>query len=313
MASRKPPEVSVPEHARKHLARNIPVDWSGYCSQIRCRRFPRGVPPIGRNRFVLNDYGRMISICFSSDMDEESQEFQSFVSALIEISVRYEALLVTVDQTVSPKPVYRVLERLKRDLSFALRSLDDESRDATVLELGGFDSIDQLPATLERFEGASSLAEKVTIARRLIELNRAQVEQMAGHFDYKRQQIGKGKPPNYAFAFAVFSLAEVFEEYDHLGRVANVVESATIRNPGWRGNYGYSGPFLEFATAFFMRHNPLQIQSHVASGFPNALRKMLQKRNKAPSLHRSLDDSAGPQEILDFMVSIDALSPSDRQ
>jgi len=299
--------VSVSENAKKHLARNIPTDWAGYCKQIKARHFPDGFPPRGVNRRVFERMHRnLIAICFPEE-EEFGQEVPVFASKLFDISVRYQALLVSVDQTVSPSPVHKELRRLEKSMERALRALDDKARDDVVVEMGGYDSVEEIPVTKDAFDGASSLAEKVSIARNVLAVSRSQVEHMADHFDYKRRLLGRGKPSIYAFAYAVFALAELFEEHDQHGRKAAVNEKVNTQDAHWTENYRYSGPFLDFVTAFFRTHNPLQIEGHVGTGFASAVRKTAQRRKKAPELHRLLDNGAGAQEVVNFMVGIDKI------
>ncbi len=307
MDSKKSITVEVPEEARKHLARNIPTDWAGYCNKIRHRHFPGGRPPMGPNsRLFERMHRNMIEICFPGQ-GEDRQEVSVFAGELFDISVRYQALLLTVDATLSPIPVYEELRKLMRAMDQALRALDDEARDKIVLELGGYDAIEDIPVSKDAFDDAASLAEKVSIARRVLAVSKSQVEYMTNHFDYKQGLLGRGKPSVYAFAYAIFALAEVFEQHDHQRRSANVEQKSTGGDHSWAGNYEYSGPFLDFVREFFLKHDPSQIDNRIGSGFPSAVRKMAQKRRKAPELHHLLGDEAGPQQIVDFMIGIDQL------
>jgi len=307
MPKKEPTVVSVPESAKKHLGRNIPTDWAGYCRQIRTKHIPGGFPPRGVNAKVFERMHRnQISICFPEGAGA-LQEVGAFATNLFDISVRYQALLITVDQTVSPVPVYEELRRVKRAFDQAVHAMEDETRDQVVVELAGYDTVEDIPISKDGFDGATSLAEKVSIAKRVLEVSRSQIAYMADHFDYKARLLGPGKPSVYAFAYAVFALADVFEEHDSQGRKAVVSEKVSSQEAHWTENYQYSGAFLDFVKAFFQTHDPQQIDDRSGSGFASGVRKLAQRRKKAPELHRLLNNDAGAQEVLDFMIGIDSL------
>lgn len=298
-------KVSVPESSVKHLARNVPVEFFSYCQKIRNRHFPHGIPPHGHNSRVLERMHRnVMDICLSGTGDQEDHR-RSFAEKLFDVYVRYEAMAISVDRSISPVPVHERLSSLLRSVERTLEALDDETRDAVVLEMGGYERIEDVPVTKDAFDHATSLAEKVTITRRVLSVAQSQIRHMSDHFDYKRRMITPGKPPTYAFAYAVFALAELFEEYDHLDRPATVNEKLTEQSAHWSENYRYEGPFLDFVEEFFRKHNPLQIEDHVGTGFANAVRKVAQKRNKAPELHKVLEGEAGAQAVVDFMSGLD--------
>lgn len=299
--------VAVPDEAIKHLARNIPEDFEGYCDQIRRRFFPHGRPVHGLNSRILERmHHQLISLCFPEGMRSEEDE-RVMAEKLFEIYIRYEAILVSVDQSISPIPVHGQLQKLLRSIEKAMEALDDETRDSVVIEMGEYSSIDDVPVTKNAFDNANSLAEKVTIARQVIGVSLFQIKHMTEHFDYKRRLLIPGKPPKYAFAYAVFALAEVFEEYDQQERSASVNEKVSPQAAHWTDNYSYSGAFLDFVTAFFRKHNPIQIDDHIGNGFAGAVRKMAQRRKGSPELHLILHGKTKAQEVIDFMIGIDSL------
>lgn len=300
-------KVVVSDEAIKHLARNIPEDFEGYCEQIRRRHFPNGRSVQGNHNQILGRmHHQLIRICFPEQM-RSGEDAMVLAGELFEIYVRYEALLVSVDKSISPIPVHSHLTKLLRSIESAMGALDDETRDSVVIEMSGYSSIDGVPVTKNAFDDASSLAEKVTIARQVLGVSRSQIKHMTEHFDYKRRLLTPGKPPKYAFAYVIFALAEVFEKYDCQKRSASVNEKVNSQDAHWTDNYIYSGAFLDFATAFFQKHNPVQIGDHIGNGFANAVRKMAQRRKGSPELHKALHGKTKAQEVIDFMTSIDSL------
>lgn len=314
MESEHGPIVSVNDEAKKHLARNVPVDFAGYCTQI-AKRFESDSPSRSQRdrnndrRLVVRRHTELRKICDHED-DLNNDELNEFSDRIFGIAIRYEALLTSVDRSIEPGKIHKRLTQVTAKMRNAIGFLEDETRDKIVCEMMGLDGIDELRKTLDAFETAPSLAAKVTIAEHSLKETLRVFLAMEKHFQYKGGVATAGTPAKYAFSYAVFALADVFERYDQRNRAATVSQKSTAApddDMEWSGLFSYSGGFLQFARAFFEIYNRNEFQDRVASGFDTAVRRAAQKRKKDPELHRLLEGDATAQDVLDFMVRLDAI------
>jgi hypothetical protein len=306
----------VSDKAKKHLARNVPADFSGYCAQIAKRYDSETCPKSQRDlrnakrRWLGRHHIDLLNICDLNDIstDVEKNEFSDQV---FEVAVKYEALLTSVDYSIEPGRIHKQLRQVTTKLSNVIEVLDDEIRNQVVCEMMDCAGLNELPKTMVAFEAAPSLAAKVTITELLLKEALNQFLEIEKHFQYKGGVATVGTPAKYAFSFAVFALAEVFEQHDQQQRKAMVSQRSTASDTddgmNWSGLFSYSSGYLRFVRSFFEIYNPNEFRDRVATGFDTAVRRAVQKRNKNPNLHQLLDGKTNSQDVLDFMVGLDAI------
>lgn len=316
MASDQRTYVNVSDKAKKHLARNVPADFSGYCAQIAKRYDSETCPKSQRDlrnakrRWLGRHHIDLLNICDLNDIstDVEKNEFSDQV---FEVAVKYEALLTSVDYSIEPGRIHKQLRQVTTKLSNVIEVLDDEIRNQVVCEMMDCAGLNELPKTMVAFEAAPSLAAKVTITELLLKEALNQFLEIEKHFQYKGGVATVGTPAKYAFSFAVFALAEVFEQHDQQQRKAMVSQRSTASDTddgmNWSGLFSYSSGYLRFVRSFFEIYNPNEFRDRVATGFDTAVRRAAQKRKKNPNLHQLLDGKTNSQDVLDFMVGLDAI------
>jgi hypothetical protein len=316
LASDQRTYVNVSDKAKKHLARNVPTDFSGYCAQIAKRYDSETCPKSQRDlrnakrRWLGRHHIDLLNICDLNDIstDVEKNEFSDQV---FEVAVKYEALLTSVDYSIEPGRIHKQLRQVTTKLSNVIEVLDDEIRNQVVCEMMDCAGLNELPKTMVAFEAAPSLAAKVTITELLLKEALNQFLEIEKHFQYKGGVATVGTPAKYAFSFAVFALAEVFEQHDQQQRKAMVSQRSTASDTddgmNWSGLFSYSSGYLRFVRSFFEIYNPNEFRDRVATGFDTAVRRAAQKRKKNPNLHQLLDGKTNSQDVLDFMVGLDAI------
>ena len=297
-------------YTEKHLARNVPVNFSDCCDRIRRDFARREGEAARRGRSIKFDdiYRGMIQIL----VDEEvPADFDEIVGDLIsEVEVRYQALALTVDFSVPTKPIYEALEGLWRSVRRATQRIEDEERRAVLQQLPPASDA-YVEDEMEAFRNAQNLAERVTVAEDILCRFERQLDEMVKFFDYKSGLSVRGKPSRYAFQYAVMALADIFEEHNEFGRRANVGETVnTRRNVGDMDSINarrYTGKFLQFVSAFFREVDAGEVQRRQREGFEDSVRKAAQQRRKDPSLYKLLNDDVTPEVLLGFMKRADAL------
>lgn len=307
MTPKRPTEIEISAAARKHLARNIPIDFAGYCDTLR----PKEAEVIEKvraaeKRATVTGYAAMFEVCLGANESRDSGQ-DDYWNELLNIATCYTAINTTIDAIVNVRQVYNSLTRLSGMVTRFIGDLEDEGRDALTLELEGYEELDKIPLNRRTFEDASSLSSKVTIARLVATAFLSQCKLMEEHFDYKQDLIERGRPSTYAFGYAVFALAEHFETWDRLGRKATVNETVTNSDAHWAENYRYTGDFLKYLEAFLYDTDRSALPRRDLNPLARATRKTLAKRRKRPDLHHLLKGRADAQAVLNFMSGLDEL------
>lgn len=293
---------------KKHLARNIPEDFSACCTRIKDGKLN------GFNRSKVSDFESLYWRMFAALSDEplESVDQRRIGENLHDIQVRFLTIQKTVDRSVPASPVYNALRQLNRLLNKITLDLDDPDRDRVVDELSENDNWRVIQKLEVKFEQTKNLAEKVTTVHRHLKEISEDLKPIEDYFDYKSGLVTRGNPSKYAMLFAVHALAEIFEKENTHGHRASVNEFFDGGRHGTRGkNYNrrrYTGKFLDFVSAFYGLVVPEQASFRQFEGFADQVRKFAKRRSQDPGLHCLLmDDPVSIENILEFMTRADAL------
>lgn len=276
---------------QKHLSRNVPRDFAEYLGHVD--RTLRGNQSPSRQG-VAQAIERMArSVRIESD-DQLTKELNTLVEG---VGLRYEALNRSVDFSVAPRPIYQALDHI---ISSMMKTADvklaDTHRDERVAADRGLMNIDEFDVGNIQFTDAKSLAEKASMARLKLLQAADELREIRDHFEYKMGKNTAGKPGHYAMIYGVFALGDFFEAKNEFGNKASV-------------NYfeeRHSGRFLTFTTSFFAIVNP-QVANLAGDTFPEAVRKIAQKRSRDPDCYKLLNGHATTQDLLDFMDRVDRL------
>jgi len=227
--------------------------------------------------------------------------------ALHETEVRYVAVLRTLDRSVPVTPIRNVLRSVILSLKRADRNLADDLRDKIVYEAIGLSSASDIPDDFQSFEEAEILAEKAAIARKMIISFGDEISKVAEHFNYKSNLVRPGRPPIYSRVYLVHALAEIFETHEPNGRKA--VISRNTRRPRGRVNDEdpFAGNFLPFIEHFLTSVNPPYMSEFWDGKLREQLRKLAEKRNRSPDVHKILAGDPDVRMVLKFMKQADEL------
>lgn len=216
---------------------------------------------------------------------------------LLEIECRFVALLKTVDHSVPVAPLYKKYSYLNRVVQ---RRADTDGGHEYVVQSLGHKNAQKVPHSIDDFRNASTLAEKALIADLIAQDFAEATKEIAKHFDYKRQNFGRGAGRTYSLVYAVLALASEFETHNESGHAAGVTLAAD--------GSGHEGLFLGFVQAFVRVVDAGTIGLRRTDGFNERVRKIALKRTVDPELVGLLDQSIVDAEImLDFMARADAL------
>lgn len=288
---------------RKYLARNVPSNFIECCEHIRAEHRPRpNSRPI--------DYDRQYRSLLNTLLDSRRPEnlVEQIGQEIFEVQVRFEAIQRTIDFNISATPIFNRLRKLKRHAATAAASLHDEERDKNIRVYTGIGADEPLPRTMEEFLRAQSIAEKASIAGRLIEDFEADLDSLVKFFDYKRGLVTTGQPSVYAVLYAVAALADIFENYNHERRKAYVTQVDLVEERKGKIKYRYEGPFLDFVEQFFFLVDFAEIERNSRSGLHDRVRKFAAKRKKDPDFFRLLhQENVSPEAVLEFMKRADAI------
>lgn len=273
----------------KHLSRNVPSDFTYYLGQVERSLSHTNHTP---KRLSPRDIGEMASTLCDDPDDELKSELSQFVGA---VWPRYEALNRSVDFHIAPRPVYAALGQVIATMEKAAnQKLRDDFRDERVAQDRGLMSIEDLDLETVPFADAGSLAEKVSLVRLKLLKSAQELAEIRDHFEYKSSLTAAGKPGAYAMFYAVFALGDFFSRYNQYGEKAQVNTFKTI----------HAGRFLKFVHTFFRFAN-LAVASQAGDTFPEAVRKIAQKRVSDPECYKLIDGQSTTQDLLDFMGRID--------
>jgi len=287
---------------KKYLARNVPSNFVECCEHIRAERRPR---PKSRPIDYGSQFRSMLNILFESRPENLVDQIGQLI---FEVQVRFEAIQRTIDFNISATPIYLSLRKLKSHAEAAAARLQDEERDENIRIYTGIGADEPLPRTMEEFLSAESIAEKASIAGRLVEDFASDINSLVRFFDYKRGLVTTGQPSVYAVLYAVAALAEIFEDYNHERRKAYVTQVDLVEERKGKIKYRYEGPFLDFVEQFFFLVDFAEIERHSRSGLHDRVRKFAAKRKNDPDFFRLLhQESVPPEAILEFMKRADAI------
>lgn len=296
--------IKVPEEAKKHLSRNIPLNFAAYCRHVAERRLRRRNSLEYKVRAVLpRDRTEIANLCLGGDADSDAQAV--IASKIFDISVVYEALQTSVDHTISSKAFSKEMKRMIHNLKSVRRALSDDVRDRNVMELLGHNEAGELDVSEDAFEKAETLAHKAAIVSGYVDQTLFRLENMAEHFDYKSGLYGGGIPAKYAFEYAIHALGAIFEDLNTVGHKASVSEITPEQSSSGHHSYEYDSPFLRFVKAFFRIFDTDQIENREGQGFGDAVRKSARRYQAVPDLHRLLHGDSTAQHVIDFMIGVD--------
>ncbi|MEM5518949.1 hypothetical protein WNY37_18465 [Henriciella sp. AS95] len=295
-------------YEEKHLARNIPEQFSVVCDRIRLKEIEPNNRQRRRTDKPIKIYSDMLKQLSNEAIDRDDEI--AIEEAIDEVLVRFLALQKTVDMTVPAKSVFSTISAVERSLNSAIRNLNDPDRDAAVTETSTDQPEDHSPSAKDIWM-SKSLAAKVTATRQyLIETHR-EILELKRFFNYKSGLVKAGRPSTYSMLFAVHALAEIFEARNTKGldaQVSQVVDGGRQDQKGRNHNqYRYEGAFLSFVTSFYMKVVPEQI-NRGNEGFPDQVRKFARLRLEDPDAHKLLyADNASHFQFLEFMKRADAM------
>jgi hypothetical protein len=183
---------------KKHLARNVPLDFMACCERVRIRLTTDGQRHRRTELKLERVYPDVPHTICTTEMTGETEK--RILLGLIEIEVRYLALSKTVDHSVPAEPIYQNLRMLRGRLRTAADRLDDPDRDAAVRYVGGLSEEDPIPAGIEAFRASQSISERAARAKSTLNAMAAEIDEMVSYFDYKypltRRPSGTDSPPH---------------------------------------------------------------------------------------------------------------------
>jgi len=301
-------DQDVDLYEEKHLARNVPEQFSVVCDRIRLKEIEPNIRHRHRAEKPVKAYGDMLKHLSDEPIGRDDE--LAIEEEIDEVLIRFLALQKTVDMSVPAKRVFSTLSGLERSLRSAVKNLDDPDRDAAVAETSEGHPEDRAPSAPDIWL-SKSLAAKVTATRQyLIETHR-EVLELKRFFDYKSGLVKSGRPSKYSMVFAVHALAEIFEARNTKGLAAQVSQVVDGGRPEQRGQnhntYRYEGAFLSYVTSFYMKVVPEQINQG-NEGFPDQVRKFARLRSEDSHAYKLLyADDASHVQVLEFMKRADAL------
>lgn len=118
------------DYVPKHLARNVPEDFSRVCDRIRHReqihllkRPKKGAPK------YFQRYQTLLAVLQGVDTAEPTDKDFHIGQELDEIRIRFLAITKAVDQTVSVKLVFEELKKAQKILHKVVQQLNDPNRE----------------------------------------------------------------------------------------------------------------------------------------------------------------------------------------
>lgn len=304
---------------KKHLALNVPVNFLEHVEFARSKQFMESIPyrdlrNSDQEEYLLKRYHRCFEHIFI-DYDENKNAYE-LGRMLKEVEVRFIALHMTIDQSVPVKPLYEKYRQIGRNVLRKRTHIPSDERDDLLrtytLETLGCETIDDLPTTIDDFRNAKTLAEKALIAEVLTIQYGEQIQEIASHFDYKREAFGRGSRPTYGLVYLVMSLANIFQKLTDKGTlpIVNINEAPSPNNSSPTSSdllFHYTGDFLHFVTTFVFVVEPGLIGSR-ASGFYDRVRKITQRRKVDPALPDLLHkEEVTVEGFLEFMSRADVI------
>ena len=310
---------------RKHLARNVPLDFMACCERVRIRlatdghrhrRPDDGRRPLQADEGHRHSYaglklervfpGIAQTVC-STELTAEAEE--RVLLGLVEIEVRYVALCKTLDHSVPAAPIYQNLRMLRGRLRSAAESLNDPDRDAAVRFVSGLPEEEPIPAGIDAFRTSRSIAERAARANSTLNAMAKDIDEMIDYFDYKYGLVTRGNPSKFGLMYAVNALAALFEDESDRGLKAVVSETFTDARHRTPNARRYYGEFLNFVTNFVRAVDPQQMTPNrdIDEGFQDRVRKMAQARRKNPDLFKLLHGIVTVDVMLDFMRQTEAI------
>lgn len=293
---------------KKHLARNVPLDFMACCERVRIRLATDGHRHRKTELKLSRVYPDVAETICTTEMAGEAEK--RILEGLIEIEVRYLALCKTVDHSVPAEPIYENLRMLRGRLRTTAERLDDPDRDAAVRFVGGLSDEDPIPGGIEAFRASQSISERAARANSTLNAMAADIDEMIAYFDYKYGLVTRGNPSKFGLIYAVNALASLFEEENDRGLKAVVSESIAPGKAGKITNARrYQGEFLNLVTDFFRAVDPQQMAPNrdIDEGFQDRVRKMAQARRKNPDLFKLLHGNVTVEVMLDFMRQAEAI------
>lgn len=293
----------------KYLAKNIPEDLVGCCDRIKVQLLSQSQKWRRPNVNYERLYGQLFRSL--SDEDLSHPKMSQIGNEIDEIQVRFIAVQKTLDYSLPARPVYQDLRSLQNSLVRITNKLDDPDRDQVVETLHGETEELRALGLSERFDAASSLAEKVGVVHAYLEAINEDLGRVVDFFDYKRGLVTKGQPSKYATVYAVHALADLFERQNTRGHKASVNQSVDDGRHGRRGSranlHRYTGSFLDFVLGFLWQVVPEQVSTRSHEGIADQIRAMAQRRKADPEMFRLLHGDVSTEDVLEFMTRADAL------
>jgi len=303
-------ESSSASPVPKHLARNVPLNFSEICH--RQHRLLLNDRWNGHHR-SSGDYGQLYAGVFKTLglLDAPTDQVATNGLEIEDIEVRFRVIQKTIDMSVPTKPVYDAIQGLQTKLKRTIAELEDRDRNEAVRLLGNDTGDNQPRDTFHAFLGSNSLAERISVAQAMIIKFSEDINEVAGFFDYKQGLATKGNPSRYATLYAVNALADLFERHNRGGLKANVGETVNtgdlIDNRQSNNARRYTGPFLATVTAFMDGIDRVLILGRNLEGFQDTVRKLAQGRRKDPELFRLLQGPTTVEDFLEFMRRADVV------
>jgi hypothetical protein len=289
----------------KHLARNVPVDFNLCVERQRAAlQGDLNRRDLDRREKKVRRFRSMIECLSDETLDYDDLERIDLI--ITEVQLRYLVLSKTLDQSIPPTPIKRALGTLNNRLTTAAEILSDPDRDEVVKDMLGLSEGAAMPATREAFERAQSFAERAAIASQMVANFSKDVAGMEAYFDYKARLTPRGNQAKFAMAYAVSSLADLFESENQLGRKAAVNIGIRLNEEDDQGDFWrYTGVFLRFMTEFFRVVDDAEMVNIGSNSFADRLRLLAAQRRKDPSLFRLLHGDVTVETMLEFMKRVE--------
>ena len=127
-------------YLKKHLARNVPVDFMGCLERERTAV----IGDANRRSRSSGSFDKMIAVL--SDEPVNDVEVDRLNAMITEVQLRYLVLAKTLDQTIPPTPIKHAVRSLNNRVGVAMKSLADPDRDRIVQQMMGLPDNTPIPS-----------------------------------------------------------------------------------------------------------------------------------------------------------------------
>ncbi len=281
---------------KKHLARNVPIDFMGCLERERIAVSG----DLNRRGRRSDQFNKMIAVLSEPPLDEA--DVDRLNDMIREVQLRYLVLAKTLDQTIPPTPIKHAIRSLSKRLGVAVEALADPDRDMIVRQMTGLLDDASMPSTRAAFDDAQSIAERAAIAHEMVAKFAKDIAGLEEFFDYKSNLTPRGNQAKFAMIYAVGALADLFENENKFDRKASVNIGIRLNEDADQGDWArYTGLFLRFMIEFFRQVDESEMATLDTNSFADRLRTLTAQRRKDRELFKLLHGDVQTDTLLEFM------------